>query len=165
MDELRGRPRTPPGDALQPLRSPVDIAGRGTNTATYSLVACDLEAREWGVAVQSKFPAVGAVVPWAEPEVGAVATQALANVSDGRRLRRAGEHPRLGGDRVGARANVRGDGAEAARRAPPGGARGRAACGGRPPRPAVGGAPGGQAGLRLRPLQRCARRPAPGRPS
>ncbi|MGH3115379.1 MAG: DUF1028 domain-containing protein, partial [Gaiellaceae bacterium] len=53
--------------------------------ATYSLVACDLEAREWGVAVQSKFPAVGAVVPWAEPEVGAVATQALANVSYGPR--------------------------------------------------------------------------------
>ena len=53
--------------------------------ATYSLVACDLEAREWGIAVQSKFPAVGAVVPWAEPEVGAVATQALANVSYGPR--------------------------------------------------------------------------------
>jgi uncharacterized Ntn-hydrolase superfamily protein len=53
--------------------------------ATYSLVACDLEAREWGIAVQSKFPAVGAVVPWAQPEVGAVATQALANVSYGPR--------------------------------------------------------------------------------
>jgi uncharacterized Ntn-hydrolase superfamily protein len=51
--------------------------------ATYSLVACDLATREWGVAVQSKFPAVGAVVPWAEPEVGAVATQAMANVSYG----------------------------------------------------------------------------------
>jgi uncharacterized Ntn-hydrolase superfamily protein len=53
--------------------------------ATYSIVACDLEARQWGVGVQSKFPAVGAVVPWAEPEVGAVATQALANVSYGPR--------------------------------------------------------------------------------
>lgn len=53
--------------------------------ATYSLVACDPDAREWGVAVQSKFPAVGAVVPWAEPEVGAVATQAMANVSYGPR--------------------------------------------------------------------------------
>src|SRR5687767_6322125 len=51
--------------------------------ATYSIVACDLEAREWGVAVQSKFLAVGAVVPWAAPEVGAIATQALANVSYG----------------------------------------------------------------------------------
>jgi uncharacterized Ntn-hydrolase superfamily protein len=53
--------------------------------ATYSLVACDLEAREWGVAVESKFPAAGAIVPWAEPEVGAVATQALANASYGPR--------------------------------------------------------------------------------
>jgi uncharacterized Ntn-hydrolase superfamily protein len=48
--------------------------------ATYSLVACDLEAREWGVAVESKFLAVGAGVPAAEPEVGAVATQAWANM-------------------------------------------------------------------------------------
>jgi uncharacterized Ntn-hydrolase superfamily protein len=47
--------------------------------STYSIVACDLEAREWGVAVQSKFLAVGAGVPAAEPEVGAIATQALAN--------------------------------------------------------------------------------------
>ncbi|HEX2045951.1 MAG TPA: DUF1028 domain-containing protein [Gaiellaceae bacterium] len=51
--------------------------------ATYSLVACDLRAREWGVAVESKFPAAGAIVPWAEPEVGAIATQALANVGYG----------------------------------------------------------------------------------
>jgi uncharacterized Ntn-hydrolase superfamily protein len=47
--------------------------------ATYSLVACDLEAGQWGVAVQSKFLAVGSVVPWAEPHAGAVATQAYAN--------------------------------------------------------------------------------------
>ncbi len=47
--------------------------------ATYSIVACDLEAKQWGVAVQSKFLAVGSVVPWAEPEVGAIATQAYAN--------------------------------------------------------------------------------------
>jgi uncharacterized Ntn-hydrolase superfamily protein len=51
--------------------------------ATYSIAACDLEARQWGVAVQSKFPAVGSVVPWAEPEVGAIATQAYANPSYG----------------------------------------------------------------------------------
>lgn len=61
------------------------MARRGRRWATYSIVACDLDAREWGIAVQSKFPAVGAVVPWAEPEVGAVATQALANVSYGPR--------------------------------------------------------------------------------
>jgi uncharacterized Ntn-hydrolase superfamily protein len=47
--------------------------------STYSIVACDLEAAQWGVAVQSKFLAVGSVVPWAEPGVGAVATQAYAN--------------------------------------------------------------------------------------
>jgi uncharacterized Ntn-hydrolase superfamily protein len=51
--------------------------------ATYSIVAADLERGEWGVAVESKFLAVGSVVPWAEPEVGAIATQALANVSYG----------------------------------------------------------------------------------
>jgi uncharacterized Ntn-hydrolase superfamily protein len=61
--------------------------------STYSLVACDLEAREWGVAVQSKFVAVGAGVPAAEPEVGAIATQALANMRycpDGLALLRTG---------------------------------------------------------------------------
>ncbi len=47
--------------------------------ATYSIAACDLDASQWGVAVQSKFLAVGSVVPWAEPHVGAVATQAYAN--------------------------------------------------------------------------------------
>src|SRR4051812_2260792 len=47
--------------------------------ATYSIVACDLDAGQWGVAVQSKFLAVGSVVPWAEPGVGALATQAYAN--------------------------------------------------------------------------------------
>src|SRR5688500_7925283 len=47
--------------------------------STYSIVACDLERAEWGVATQSKFLAVGSVVPWAEAEVGAVATQSYAN--------------------------------------------------------------------------------------
>jgi uncharacterized Ntn-hydrolase superfamily protein len=47
--------------------------------ATYSIVACDLPAGQWGVAVQSKFLAVGSVVPWAEPRVGAIATQSYAN--------------------------------------------------------------------------------------
>jgi uncharacterized Ntn-hydrolase superfamily protein len=46
---------------------------------TYSIVACDLEAGQWGVGVQSKFLAVGSVVPWAEPHVGAIATQSYAN--------------------------------------------------------------------------------------
>jgi uncharacterized Ntn-hydrolase superfamily protein len=47
--------------------------------STYSIAACDLEQGQWGVAVQSKFLAVGSIVPWAEPHVGAVATQAYAN--------------------------------------------------------------------------------------
>jgi len=47
--------------------------------ATYSIAACDLAAGQWGVAVQSRFLAVGSVVPWAEPGVGAIATQAWAN--------------------------------------------------------------------------------------
>jgi uncharacterized Ntn-hydrolase superfamily protein len=47
--------------------------------ATYSIVACDLEAGQWGVAVQSKFLGVGSIVPWAEPGIGAIATQAFAN--------------------------------------------------------------------------------------
>jgi uncharacterized Ntn-hydrolase superfamily protein len=51
--------------------------------ATYSIIGCDLDAREWGIAVQSKFLAVGAAVPYARAEVGAVATQALANLAYG----------------------------------------------------------------------------------
>ncbi|HET8743777.1 MAG TPA: DUF1028 domain-containing protein [Gaiella sp.] len=50
-----------------------------TPVATYSICACDLDAGQWGVATQSKFLAVGSVVPWAEPHVGAIATQAYAN--------------------------------------------------------------------------------------
>jgi uncharacterized Ntn-hydrolase superfamily protein len=61
--------------------------------ATYSIAACDLEAGQWGVATQSKFLAVGSVVPWAEPHVGAIATQAYANPRygpEGLRLLRGG---------------------------------------------------------------------------
>ena len=46
---------------------------------TFSIAACDFDAGQWGVATQSKFLAVGSVVPWAEPHVGAIATQAYAN--------------------------------------------------------------------------------------
>jgi uncharacterized Ntn-hydrolase superfamily protein len=52
---------------------------------TFSIVACDLEEKSWGIAVASKFPAVGAVVPWAQAEAGAVATQSFANTSFGPR--------------------------------------------------------------------------------
>jgi uncharacterized Ntn-hydrolase superfamily protein len=51
--------------------------------STYSIVACDPERRELGIAVQSKFLAVGSLVPWAEAEVGAVATQAWMNPAFG----------------------------------------------------------------------------------
>lgn len=50
---------------------------------TFSLVACDPTTGDIGVAVASKFLAVGAVVPWARAGVGAVAAQAWANTSYG----------------------------------------------------------------------------------
>ena len=52
---------------------------------TFSIVACDVEEHIWGVAVASKFPAVGAVVPYARAGSGAVATQSFANTSFGPR--------------------------------------------------------------------------------
>ncbi|MCD7035375.1 DUF1028 domain-containing protein [Metabacillus sp. GX 13764] len=51
--------------------------------ATFSIVGYDPEAKEWGVAVQSKFLGVGAVVPWAKAGAGAIATQSWANTSFG----------------------------------------------------------------------------------
>lgn len=51
--------------------------------STFSIAALDPETQSLGVAVQSKFLAVGAVVPWARAGVGAVATQAMANVNYG----------------------------------------------------------------------------------
>ncbi|HDQ74152.1 MAG TPA: DUF1028 domain-containing protein [Chloroflexi bacterium] len=51
--------------------------------ATFSIVAYDPGRQAWGVAVQSKFLAVGAVVPWARAGAGAVATQAHANIAYG----------------------------------------------------------------------------------
>ena len=53
--------------------------------ATFSIVAFDPETDSLGVAVQSKFLAVGSVVPWARAGVGAVATQAMANYNYGPR--------------------------------------------------------------------------------
>jgi len=51
--------------------------------STFSIVGYDPEAGEWGIGVQSKFLAVGAVVPWAQAGVGAVATQSFANTAFG----------------------------------------------------------------------------------
>jgi uncharacterized Ntn-hydrolase superfamily protein len=53
--------------------------------STFSIVARDLETGDLGVAVQSKFFGVGAVVPWARAGIGAIATQSLANVTYGER--------------------------------------------------------------------------------
>jgi len=61
-------------------------AGRLTGNpyaSTFSIVAIDPENGDVGVAVQSKFPDVRAIVPWAEAGVGAIATQSLINVSYG----------------------------------------------------------------------------------
>src|SRR5579863_3349182 len=52
---------------------------------TFSIVARDPQTGELGIAVQSKFLAVGAVVPWARAGVGAIATQSWANTSYGPR--------------------------------------------------------------------------------
>jgi len=61
------------GAAVSPLR-PV---------ATYSIVARDAATGELGVAVQSHWFSVGSLVPWAEPEVGVVATQSFVEPSYG----------------------------------------------------------------------------------
>jgi uncharacterized Ntn-hydrolase superfamily protein len=64
--------------------------------ATFSVAACDVEANQWGVAVASKFLAVGSVVPYAEAGVGAVATQSWANPRygpEGLALLRSGKSP------------------------------------------------------------------------
>ena len=64
--------------------------------ATFSVVAADPRTGEIGVAVQSRFLAVGAVVPWARAGVGAVATQALGNTTygpEGLKLLAAGTAP------------------------------------------------------------------------
>ncbi|NIT35499.1 MAG: DUF1028 domain-containing protein [candidate division Zixibacteria bacterium] len=53
------------------------------SAATFSVAAYDAETREWGIAVASKVLAVGYVVPWAKAGVGAVATQAYANLDYG----------------------------------------------------------------------------------
>lgn len=50
---------------------------------TYSIVAYDPEAKQFGVAVQTHQPSVGAVVPWVRAGVGAVATQSLTNIAFG----------------------------------------------------------------------------------
>ena len=79
--------------------------------STFSIVATDPAQNELGVAVQSKFLAVGAVVPWVESGAGAIATQAWANTSFGPRaleLLQRGEPP----DQVAQRLIAGDDGAD-----------------------------------------------------
>ena len=83
------------GCAATPWHEPV--------VATYSIVAADPLTGEVGVAVQSRYIAVGAVVPWAQAGVGAVATQAWSNPTFGPRglkLLADGETPQAALDRM-----------------------------------------------------------------
>ncbi|HWZ30204.1 MAG TPA: DUF1028 domain-containing protein [Bryobacteraceae bacterium] len=61
----------------------VGAAFGAENVSTFSIVAYDAAAGDWGVAVASRYFSVGSVVPWAEAGVGAVATQANVNVGYG----------------------------------------------------------------------------------
>ncbi len=65
-------------DLNQPTENPIVPP-----VATFSIVGYDAETGQLGIAVQSKFFAVGAVVPWAEAGVGAIATQSWANTTYG----------------------------------------------------------------------------------
>jgi uncharacterized Ntn-hydrolase superfamily protein len=72
--------------ALVTQASPLRAAPPQRNAdivATFSIVAYDPEKKEWGVAVASKYLAVGSAVPFAKAGVGAIATQASVNVSYG----------------------------------------------------------------------------------
>lgn len=66
--------------AQQPIAAPAHLQKLAH---TYSIVAIDTVTGDLGVAVQSKFPNVGGIVPWARAGVGAVATQSLGNTAYG----------------------------------------------------------------------------------
>ena len=81
---------------LAPLLLLPCVHAEPPRVATFSIVALDPKTGELGVAVQSRFLAVGAVVPWAKAGVGAIATQSLANTGygpDGLTLLAAGVAP------------------------------------------------------------------------
>ena len=80
--------------------------------STFSIIAYDPAAQEWGAAVESKAFTVGGIVPWAQAGVGAVATQAWVNKSFGPRglkLLSLGHDPKdviehlIGNDKIGTR--------------------------------------------------------------
>jgi uncharacterized Ntn-hydrolase superfamily protein len=66
--------------AQQPVTAPPHLVKLAH---TYSIVAWDSATGDLGVAVQSKFPNVGGIVPWAKSGIGAVATQSLSNTDYG----------------------------------------------------------------------------------
>ena len=70
LQNLHQPPQPPPADFLK-------------RAHTYSIVAYDSATGDLGIAVQSKFPNVGGLVPWARAGVGAVATQSLSNTDYG----------------------------------------------------------------------------------
>lgn len=75
---------------IAPLTLALTVPVQGAAVAgplvhTYSIVARDPKTGELGVAVQSHYFSVGPIVPWAEPGVGAVATQSLALIDYGPR--------------------------------------------------------------------------------
>ena len=70
LQTLHHPPQPPPSDFLK-------------RAHTYSIVAYDSATGDLGIAVQSKFPNVGGIVPWARAGVGAVATQSLGNTDYG----------------------------------------------------------------------------------
>ena len=72
----------PPLAAQQPVTAPAHLEKLAH---TYSIVAYDSATGDLGVAVQSKFPNVGGIVPWGRAGVGAVATQSLGNTAYGER--------------------------------------------------------------------------------
>jgi hypothetical protein len=65
--------------------SPAPARAEPLRPATFSIVAADPDAGEVGVAVASRFFAVGSVVPWARAGTGGVATQSNANTTFGPR--------------------------------------------------------------------------------
>lgn len=68
---------------LQTRESPAPASQPPEVANTFSIVAYDPDRKEWGIAVASKYLAVGSAVPWAQAGVGAVATQSAVNVTLG----------------------------------------------------------------------------------
>src|SRR5947207_631676 len=64
-------------EAAEPPSRPTDWAN------TFSIVAYDPKTQEWGVAVASKYLAVGAVVPFGKAGAGVIATQSAVNITYG----------------------------------------------------------------------------------